>query len=186
MYLGYTNFVLHLSFFSTAVVYCNVHDSHRACVLWTVLSFKSLWNMQVEMPNGNQDIGLELSSLVSLILKWELSAGRGMCYFLIAAVINYHKCIGSKQCTFIILQFWKPAVWNVPPSWRRRVSRPVFLLEPPEVSISGSVPASRGCLPSSVQRPLHLHTVQVGAATLSLWSTPALPSLRHVLWFWPR
>ncbi|XP_060144160.1 uncharacterized protein [Globicephala melas] len=36
----------------------------------------------------------------------------------------------------------------------------VFLLEPLEVSISGSVPASRGCLPSSAQRPLHLHTFQ--------------------------
>lgn len=52
--------------------------------------------MQVEMPDGNQDIGLELSSLVSLILKWELSAGRGMCCFLIAAVIDYHKCIWLK------------------------------------------------------------------------------------------
>ena len=66
--------------------------------------------MQVEVPNGNQDIGLELRSLVSLILKWELSADRGMCYFPIAAVINYHKCIGLKQCIFIILQFWKSAV----------------------------------------------------------------------------
>ncbi|XP_059758670.1 uncharacterized protein LOC132352292 isoform X2 [Balaenoptera ricei] len=36
----------------------------------------------------------------------------------------------------------------------------VFLLEPPAVSISESVPASRGCLPSSAQRPLHLHATQ--------------------------
>ena len=69
-----------------------------------------LQNTQLEMPNGSQEVGLELRSLLSVKMSGRTCLLRGECIFPLGAVTNRHKPIGSKQCIFIILQFYMSAI----------------------------------------------------------------------------
>ena len=118
-----------------------------------------LQNTQLEMPNGSQEVGLALRSLLSLKMSGRTCLLRE-CIFPLAAITNHHKPIGSKQCIFIILQFWMSAIWKklswaavdvsagLPPCWwlQRSVCLRVY-------SGSGGCPSSSAHGPSSIFTP---------------------------------
>ena len=90
----------------------------------------------------------------------------------LAAVTNHHKPVGSKQCIFIILQFWMSAIrkkltWAAvdmsagrPPCWWLQRSVCLFWLWRLPVFLSSWT-------------VLHPHTIQEGAPTLSPTNTLA-------------
>ena len=145
-----------------------------------------LQNTQLEMPRNwrCQEVGLELRSLLSLKMSGRTCLLRGECIFPLAAVTNHHKPVGSKQCIFIILQFWMSAI-------RKKLTWAAVDMSAGRPPAGGSrevcvYSGSGGCPSSLAGGPSSILTPSRKEPPLSPQPTPLLLSLHHLLWFWPR